>query len=326
MAPRVLVVLGQTPRFHCPSSRTPSLVATTGAEQRRCRRWTSWKTYVAKVVRRYKGRGVDYQIWNEANVVGFWAGSPAKMAELTRVAAKIVNSNDAGAKVVSPALATRLSGQRKWLRRSTRSGPVDRLRALDRCRVAESLPGDEGAAGAPMALLAASRSMLSAAGVHKPIWNTEINYGLQTGGGGTAARISEKRQASYVARTYVLNAANGVQKVFWYSWGLQRLANTRLTYAGGSLTPAGRAYGTVHDWLVGARVASCARDGRGTYHCVAKYSGGVRHIFWNPTRKVSIKTPATTTSWTNLGGVSTRIRANKSLAVDFAPKMVRSRR
>ncbi len=321
---RVLVVLGQTPRFH---ALQPNASSYYGRGAASVPTLASWKTYVAKVVRRYKGRGVDYQIWNEANVVGFWAGSPAKMAELTRVAAKIVNSNDAGAKVVSPALATRLSGQRKWLRSfyAQRTGGSPVARWIDVVSL-NLYPGTRERPEHSMALLAASRSMLSAARVHKPIWNTEINYGLQTGGGGTAARISEKRQASYVARTYVLNAANGVQKVFWYSWGLQRLANTRLTYAGGSLTPAGRAYGTVHDWLVGSRVASCARDGRGTYHCVAKYSGGVRHIFWNPTRKVSIKTPATTTSWTNLAGVSTRIGANKSLAVDFAPKMVRSRR
>ena len=28
----------------------------------------AWNNYVGKVVQRYKGRGVDYQVWNEANV------------------------------------------------------------------------------------------------------------------------------------------------------------------------------------------------------------------------------------------------------------------
>ena len=55
------------------------------------------------MVRRYKGRGVDYQIWNEANVKGFWSGTTAQMTELTKTAAKIIRGNDSGATVVAPA-------------------------------------------------------------------------------------------------------------------------------------------------------------------------------------------------------------------------------
>ena len=111
-----------------------------------------------------------------------------------------------------------------------------------------------------MDLLAAARSVLNSEGVHKPIWNTEINYGLQIGGGGTAPRSPRGRQAAYVARTYVLNAANGVKRVFWYSWDLQTLANTQLTYASGSLTPAGTTYGVVRGWLLGSKISSCSKD------------------------------------------------------------------
>jgi hypothetical protein len=82
----------------------------------------------------------------------------------------------------------------------------------------------------------------------------------------------------------------------------------------------------VRSWLLGSKISSCSKDGRGTYHCIAKYSDGVRHIYWNPTRSVSIRTPATTTNWVSQSGVSTRIGSNKSLSVDYAPKMVRSRR
>ncbi len=76
-----------------------------------------------------------------------------------------------------------------------------------------------------MTLLTAVRTMLKQAGVTKPVWNTEINYGLL--GGGTAKRITASKQAAYVARTFMLNAANNVKRVYWYSWDLQNLANTR---------------------------------------------------------------------------------------------------
>jgi hypothetical protein len=321
---RVLVVLGQTPRFHATRPNSSSYIAP-GASS--APTLTAWKNYVFKVVQRYKGRGVDYQIWNEANVSGFWAGSAAQMAELTKVAAKVVRNNDSAAQVVSPSMATRLTGQRKWLRTfyARRTGGFPVAHWVDIVSL-HLYPGPKERPEHSLALLAASRSMLSAAHVSKPIWNTEINYGLQTGGGGTASKISARRQAAYVARTYVLNASANVKKVFWYSWGLQSLANTRLTYTSGSLTPAGQAYGTVRSWLLGSRIGSCSKDRRGTYHCVAKYSDGVRHIYWNPTRKASIRTPATTTNWVNLYGTSTRIKSNKSLSVDYAPKMVRSRR
>ena len=44
----------------------------------------------------------------------------------------------------------------------------------------------------------------------KPVWNTEVNYGLSAGGVGARPRaIGIDRQAAYVVRTYLLNAANG---------------------------------------------------------------------------------------------------------------------
>jgi Glycosyl hydrolase catalytic core len=321
---RVLVVLGQTPRFHTSRPNAASYIAP-GASS--APSLTAWKAYVTKVVRRYKGRGVDYQIWNEANVKGFWSGSTAQMTELTKTAAKIIRGNDSGATVVAPAMATRLIGQRMGIRDfySRRTGGFPMSHWVDVVSL-QLYPGPKERPEHSMDLLKAARSVLTSEGVHKPIWNTEINYGLQIGGGGQAAKIATRRQAAYVARTYVLNAANGVKKVFWYAWDLQSLANTKLTYASGSLTPAGTTYGVVRSWLLGSKVSSCSKDRRGTYHCVAKYSDGVRHIYWNPTKSVSIRTPATTTNWVSQSGVSTKIGSNKSLSVDYAPKMVRSRR
>lgn len=321
---RVLVVLGQTPRFY---AQRPNAASFYGAGASSMPSTTAWRNYVATVVHRYRGRGVDYQIWNEANVPGFWSGTPAQMAKLTELAAKAIHNNDPGAQVVSPALATRLTGQRKWLRTfyAQRSGGFPVAHWVDVVSLhLYPLPKEQPEHS--MTLLAASRTMLRALHVTKPIWNTEINYGLQTGGGGTPARISAERQAAYVVRTYTLNAASGVKRMFWYSWGLQTLANTRLTFSSGTLTPAGRALTTVRSWLLGSRVQSCTRDSKGTYTCKATFSGGVRRIMWNPTRTVYVKTPPTTSFWQSSGGAVTSIRPNKTLKINFLPKMVRSAR
>ena len=209
----VLLVLGQTPRFH---STKPGKRGSYGLGAASMPTETSWKNYVFAVVKHFKGRGVDYQVWNEANVAGYWQGTPKQMATLTRLASTVVNRNDASAKVVSPAMATRLSSQRLWLRTfyaqktggKKVSAYVDVV-SLNLYPLASQKPE------ASMTLLAATRTMLRAAGVRKPIWITEINSGLL--GGGTAKTVAADTQAAYVGRTFLLNAASDVKRVYWYS-------------------------------------------------------------------------------------------------------------
>lgn len=320
---RILLVLGQTPRFH---SSKPSQRASYGEGAAAMPTRASWFTYVKKVVDRYQGRGVDYQVWNEANVEGYWKGSSAEMAKLTKWTSHIVNRHDRAARVVAPALATRLTSQRKWLRTFYAQSTGGRRVASYVDIVAVNLyplPKDDPEDS--MKLLAASRIMLRAAGVHKQIWNTEINYGLL--GGGSANNISRRKEAAFVARTYVLNAANGVKRVFWYAWDLQHLANTELTYSNDtSLTGAGVAYDVVQEWLKGTRVQDCSSDRRGTWTCKTTYGDGVKRIYWNPSRSVTVRAVGSATRWENLKGVEHRITGGEALGVGTRPIMVRSSR
>lgn len=321
---RPLLVLGMTPRFHAVRPNTWGVYGSGSASVPKT--W-AWKRYVAKVVGRYGSR-VDYQVWNEANVGSFWAGTPAKMAELTKIASRVVAAKAPAARVVSPALAVRLTGQRKWLR-DFYAQRVGGRRVAGWVDVVSlnlyPLPGDGPEDS--RTLLAASRTMLRAAGVRKPIWNTEINYGLKTGGGGVARDISREKEAAFVARTYILNAADGVKRVFWYSWQLQDLANTEMTLRDGvTRTRAGIAYSVVYKWLAGTRMQGCSRDGRGTYLCTVKASDGVRRIIWNPSRKVTYRTMKSATRWTGLQGVTHPLNGGESLRVGQSPVMVRSAR
>ena len=320
----VLIVLGQTPRFHAQRPNASSLYGPGASSPPKL--W-AWKRYVRKVVVRYKGRGVDYQVWNEGNVPGFWSGTPSKLAALTKVTYNVVNNNDRAAKVVGPAFATRLKSQQKWLNSyfSQRTGGTRVGRWMDVVSL-NLYPMTSDGPEASMSLLSTSRSILRRYGVSKPIWNTEINYGLQVGGGGTAKDITRRKEAAFVARTYVLNASNNVKRVYWYSWDLQKLANTQLTYATGSLTPAGRTYGVVKEWLQGTRAIGCSRNGSGTYTCTFRYADGVKRVYWNPSRRAAVRTVSSATRLTYQSGGSERIGGGKVIGVGFAPVMVRSRR
>jgi hypothetical protein len=319
----VLLVLGMTPRFH---STHPGHSGALGAGSADMPTKRSWINYVYRVVNRYKGRHVDYQVWNEANVRSYWRGTTRQMAKLTRWASRVVNNNDRSAKVVAPALATRLTSQRRWLREfyAERLGGKRVSSYVDVVSLnLYPLPKDEPEDS--MRLLDASRTMLSRAGVHKPIWNTEINYGLL--GGGQADGISRAKEASFVARTYVLNAANNVKRVFWYAWDLQQLANTQLTYSNGeSLTRAGHAYEVVRGWLLGTRVGDCSRDRRGTWSCEALYADGVKRIYWNPHHTRTIRAVKSATYWVDLHGNRTRIHGGEKFRINKVPIMIRSGR
>jgi hypothetical protein len=319
-----MLVLGQTPRFH---STRPGLVGFYGSGSPTMPKLYYWKRYVAKVAQRY-GTKLDYQVWNEPNVSGMWRGTPAQMAQLTAVTRQVLKAWAPGATLVAPSFPVRLVTQRSWVSRyyAQRTGgrPVSayvdvvslNLYPLENDRPEES-----------MQLLRASRQILSSRGVRgKPIWNTEINYGLN--GRGTGAKnISRRREAAYVARTYVLNAANNVKRVYWYAWDLQRLGNTEMTYRNGAtLAPGGRAFGVVSSWLVGGRMRGCTVSSAGTYTCTVTYPGGVKRIYWNPSRASTISTVGSATYYQGALGAQTQLRGKKALRVSYSPVMVRSRR
>jgi hypothetical protein len=321
---RALLVLGQTPRFW--SSR-PTLAGAYGRGAPAMPNRTAWKRYVARVAQRYHGT-VDYQIWNEPNVAGYLRGTQQQMATLTADASRVLARFAPSGKVVGPSFPVRLAAQRTWMSRyyAQKIGKKRVASFLDVAAV-NPYPAVRGADSpeAAMGLMRAAKSVLAARGVHKPVWNTEINYGL-TGRGTQARRMSAARQAAYVSRTYVLNAADRVNRVFWYGWDIHRIASVELTARNNaSLTPAGRAYNAVASWLVNGRLRGCSTSG-GTFTCTVGITGGVRRIYWNPSRVVTIHAVKSATSRQTVTGSNARIRGGARLRVGAAPVMVRSAR
>src|SRR5262249_39545823 len=107
-----------------------------------------------------------------------------------------------------------------------------------------------------------------------------------------------------VLRTYLLGAARGLDRLFWYRYDWNRVAasqgggtlgNTLLTSPGrwDDIRPAGRALTTAEHWLRGRLVAHgarrpCTADRRGTFACVVRFAGRTRTIYWNPHRRVTV--------------------------------------
>ncbi|MCY7419883.1 MAG: endo-1,4-beta-xylanase [Chloroflexi bacterium] len=329
----VTLVLGQTPEW----ADDPALEGVGAAYMPRL---DAWNNYVATVADRYRGRIKAYQVWNEANIVNYWAqnqdNSPTRMGQLTSAAYGVVKSIDPGALVIGPAFATRLGWQRRYLGffYGQRVNGVPIWKRMD----AISLNLYPLAAGTPegsMKLLAAARVSMAFRGVptSKPLWNTEINYGLATGGSGSSTLLTSERQAAYVLRTYLLNAAQGVKRVHWYVWDRPAIGSTKMVGEDGTtLTLAGKAFGLAQSWmlggtLVGATKSSrpCTRNSLGIYTCVIKYSGGVKRVYWHPSKSVKMTAVRNATFKVGVYGKRTAIKGGATIKVDYRPLMVRSK-
>ncbi len=343
----VTLVLGRTPSFYAPAGGDQTSNPTSLA---------AWDAYVRALVTRYSAaswgyRGIGaYQVWNEANVTGYWTGTPQQMAVLTEHTYNVVKSVDRGALVVSPAFASRIAEQIRGIKRFafawTDGKPAWRYTDAISLNLypLDAYAGVPGTPEKSMSLLAKARTLLGYGGVPTtfPIWNTEINYGMPTGvnGGKGAVPIGPQLQMAYLLRTYLLNAASGIRRVDWYAYDQRYLANGRTLgnvrlsdpTNGTTISSAGRTYQLAEKWMVGARLAPtrtgsklCATDANGTYTCVLTYAGGVRRVYWNPTKKVHVTTAKGATYKVGIYGTRAAIKGGSRVTVDYRPVMVRSK-
>lgn len=326
----VTLVVAGTPRFY---SRTPWNVPSSAVP--------AYKAFVRAAMVRYRPqhwgyRGIAaYQAWNEGNIKTFWTGTPAGLATITAAMTSVRNQVDPKALVVAPSMVTRLSFEQKALAKfyAQRVAGKPVWRYID--AVALSLYPEArygGRVAVPedsMRLLKQVRGLLRRDHVpgSKPIWNTEINYGMS---GGRSRAAPASRQVANVMRTYLLNAAAGVKRVFWYryDWGVH-IANTLFTSTtnASKLTAAGSAYARIQSWmhgtLVGTRTAPpCQADRHGTYTCVVRSGSGTRRIYWNPFHGAKVKLAGNAHHLTNeMGGVS-KVRPGATITVGYAPVLV----
>lgn len=326
---RPMIVLGQTPRFYARHPREPGFYGPGATSMPSLR---AWKRYVGRVANRYQS-DVDYQVWNEPNISGFWTGTQAQMGKLTVTASrKITSVIGPRATIVGPSFPLRLRYEQEWFQGFWHQtmGGRNLTRYVD-VIAANLYPLESGAPEAELPLVSVARHALPSAGRGKPLWNTEINYGLGSSMN-NAKRISSAKQASYVARTLLLNAGSHIGRVYWYTWAMSGIANTHLRSDDGRLTRAGRAWNVTHDWLLGTRAKGChqSTSGRldGLWTCKLRASGSeVRRIYYKPTGDaVRVATVRSTRSWSDLGGHVTSRRGQLHLLVGKLPVMVSSGR
>lgn len=250
---RPLLVLGLTPQWAAadPNAGDPRW----GAGSASPPDIGSWMNYVGAVAERYGDRIGAYEIWNEANLKTFWTGTPEQMAVLTKLARDQIKAITPNATVLAPSVTTRLSSGGRFsaaLLFELQVGGWGRNEAFDAWAIHTYPAGNAGVSfdgscnadpesgetpqdcinGASPKLAAQQRvndvrrwqqAIVGAVGadspvLDKPIWDTEINYGLAGPGIIPGVDWSEDQGRALINYTLADSAALGISNTFWYQF------------------------------------------------------------------------------------------------------------
>jgi hypothetical protein len=240
----VMYVLGSTPKWAATDLKAGTYPNKGAAS---VPKMDDWKKWVTAVVKRHGNSINAYQIWNEANLSTFWAGTPKQMADLTKAASKIIRQYDPGAKVVSASSTVRLESAYKrffpaYLKELKKANwPVDVISV-------HTYPDGQGNPGDRAAYLDQVNSQLKKSKVpaSKQLWDTEINYGIKGPGSIKGQSIGGDTAAAWTAQTYLENMNQGVDRAYWYFWDKP---NSLLGITLQDGTPGAVGYQTAYMWM-----------------------------------------------------------------------------
>ena len=307
----ILYVLGSTPKWAAKNPKQGTYPNKGAASMPSSSKL--WKDWVTSVVKRYRASIDAYQIWNEANLSTFWQGTPDEMADLTKQAYTIIRKYDPTAKVVAASSTVRLTSAfnkffpdyLKGLKK--RGWPVDVFSA-------HLYPAGTGTPATRAGYITTVKAALAKAGAPaRPLWDTEINYGLAGPGSVPHVTIVGDDAAAYVSQTYLDDVRLGVQRAYWYYWYAPSTL-LGINMIDGSAPAIGYQY--TYNWLVGGDV-NCSTAAVNI--CSINKAGVIATVAWATTGSGTFTVPAGATVQTTAAGVTTPVVAGTPVTIGNMP-------
>jgi len=119
-----------------------------------------------------------------------------------------------------------------------------------------------------------------------PLWDTEAACGNQI--------TDQDGSSACVARRYILEASLGIDRFIWYAWWLNGGQYFQpLWTPNQGLLPAGQAYVTMSQWLVGATVQKCTPRNTIWACLISRDNGYQGEVLWTTGASVNYSVPAT---------------------------------
>lgn len=220
-----IMVLGLTPQWAAtdPNAGDPRWGAGTASPPADM---NSWRAYVRALVQRYGSRIGAYETWNEANLQTFWTGTPAQMADMVDIAQEEIGNT---AVTLAPSVTTRLvSGARFTADLVSELKPTT-LNALDGWSIHTYPAADAGPTTAQACaqrvddIINWQRALIDAgkkvrADIAKPMWDTEVNFGLAGPGPRPKTAWSDADGAALMTCSYQDSRALGIAVTVWYQF------------------------------------------------------------------------------------------------------------
>ncbi len=244
---KVLYVFGDTPAWAGPSPAFPPTNA------------SDFQQFVQAVVSRYGNRIAAYEVWNEPNLNAPMSQQVANLVDMTKILADTVHGAGLSSQILTPSTTMRTDTVialyfAQYLSKLAAIGwPVDGF-------AFHTYPRAGGGPAQRVWAIAQFKQLLALAGApNKPIWDTEINYGL--GGLGDPKRaITGQDAQGYLSQTFLDSIRLGVQYVDWYLWfpttydllGIQLNSSTPDTIA---------AWQWTYQQVVNASLTACGQAG-----------------------------------------------------------------
>jgi hypothetical protein len=153
---------------------------------------------------------------------------------------------------------------------------------------------------------------------NKPLWNTEAGWYAPK------PFPSQELAAAYVARAYVVNWLAGVSRFYWYCWDNHNWTTLELTMPDNTtLRPAGKAFGTIEQWMVGASMTKCLISPNNDWVCELKRNGSSQFIVWNTSGNHDFRLSKDwrVSQYTKLDGTVSKISGD-SLTVGVQPVLI----
>ena len=254
-----------------------------------------WEDFIRDLATRYKGRIEVYELWNEPHATYGFSGTVSQMVTLTNSEAQIIRSVDPKAKIISPSGSAAYMDA-YWAAGGTKDVDAVSLHAyVDSNHLHGPLP--EGFMPENY-LLGPTLDVISRYGLNdKPLWDTEGSWG--------SASLTEQDKADFVARWYILHAANGFSRTYWYAYDNQTYG-TLWSPATGENAGAD-AYQGVRNWLLGATVEPPDYQGTSTYDALytvdmTRTDGSPARAVWHTISSRTYSVPDTFKHYRDLDG------------------------
>ncbi len=221
-----------------------------------------YASMLGMLAHRFVGRVTAYEIWNEEDAPGWWAGAPdpAGYAQLLKAAYPAVKAADPNAKVVLGGLTGNDFAFLEGVYAAGGKGSFDAV-GVHTDTACNKLSPYEFLRGVDNRLITDSflayrevHAVMLANGDDKPIWMTEMSWRTTTAtcsegawAGQTAAGVSEATQATYLRQAYHCLAQDPyVQVALWFPLQDEGSTLSGLIRADGSHKPS---FAAMHDYV-----------------------------------------------------------------------------